>query len=162
MSTLPVTPAVDTTADAARLGAVRGLEGAFSELMTEFRRFYVQAAEVASPGMLPGTFKVLAAVARIGPITLSALAERLTADKGMMSRSVTELQGLGLIERTTDPADRRVRLIAVTPLGAERLDAARLPYEGRFFEVLESWSIESIEQLTSLLRALTAGETPEA
>ena len=38
--------------------AVRGLEGAFGELMGEFRRFYTQAAESVSPGMLPGTFKV--------------------------------------------------------------------------------------------------------
>lgn len=161
MSASPEAPPADPVVDAARVSAVRGLEGAFSELMSEFRRFYTQAAEIASPGMLPGTFKVLSTVARIGPVTLSALAERLTADKGMMSRSVTELEGLGLIERTADPTDGRVRLIAVTPLGSERLEAARLPSEGRFFEILESWPVESIERLSTLLRALTAGERPE-
>jgi DNA-binding MarR family transcriptional regulator len=148
--------------DDERFEAVQSLEASFSELMTAFRRHIAVAAERVSPGMLPGTFKVLSTVSRFGPITLSALAERLTADKGLTSRSVSELEELGFITRTPDPTDRRSRLIAVTPLGDERLADARAPHEGRLFTVLESWSVGDIRQLTVLLHAVATGETPEA
>lgn len=142
--------------------AVRRLEGAFSELMTEFRRVYVQAAESVSPGMLPGTYKVLSTISRCGSVNVSSLAERMAADKGQVSRSVTELEELGLVERTTDAADGRIKQIAVTPEGEVRLAAARLPYEGRLHEVIKDWPVETIDRLTELLHALATGGTPAA
>jgi DNA-binding MarR family transcriptional regulator len=154
-------PAASTGEPDPRHAAVRGLEGAFSELMTEFRRVYAQSAEAVSPGMLPGTFKVLSLIQRCGSTTVSGLAERLTADKGQVSRSVSELEDLGLVERTADAADGRIKLIAVTAEGQSRLEKARLPYEGRLHDVLKEWPIESIERLTGLLHALATGETPE-
>ncbi|MFT4029707.1 MAG: MarR family transcriptional regulator [Protaetiibacter sp.] len=157
-------PASAASADEpdARQAAVRGLEGAFGELMGEFRRVYAQAAESVSPGMLPGTFRVLSLINRAGSITVSGIAERMTADKGQVSRSVSELEDLGLVERTADASDGRIKLIALTAEGRRRLETARLPYEGRLHEVLKEWPIESIESLTTLLHALATGETPEA
>ncbi len=152
----PTTPAPDDE----RREAIDALEGSFSELVTVFRRLIAEAAETASPGMLPGTFKVLSAINRLGPITLSALAERLTADKGLTSRSVSELEGLGLVERTPDPLDRRSRLIAVTPLGTERLTAARAPHSGRLATALADWSVEDIRHAAVLLSALATGRAP--
>lgn len=154
-----VPPPTSPQAEAAdeRGDAIRALEGSFSELITVFRRLVSEAAEVASPGMLPGTFKVLSAVHRHGPVTLSALAERLSADKGLASRSVSELEGLGLVERTDDPVDRRSRLISLTPLGAERLEAARAPHSGRLAAALEDWSVDDIRHAAALLSALASG-----
>lgn len=161
MSTRPAAPTTPPAeAPDERGDAIRALEGSFAELITVFRRLISEAAEVASPGMLPGTFKVLSAVQRHGPVTLSALAERLSADKGLASRSVSELEGLGLVERTDDPTDRRSRLIAVTPLGAERLEAARTPHSGRLAASLEDWSVDDIRHATALLSALASGRAP--
>lgn len=143
-----------------RQAAVRGLEGAFGELMTEIRRLYAQTAEAVSPGMLPGTFKVLSLIQRCGSTTVSGLAERMTADKGQVSRSVSELEDLGLVERVADEADGRIKLISLTAEGQRRLEHARLPHEGRLTGVLADWPIESIENLTDLLHALARGETP--
>lgn len=143
-----------------RTAAVRALEASFSELMTAFRRYIAEAAERVSPGMLPGTFKALSTVHRFGPITLSTLAERLAADKGLVSRSISELEALGLVTRTPDPADGRSRLIAVTPEGDTRLSSARAPHEGRLFAVLEDWSLDDIRHLSTLLHALATGSTP--
>lgn len=150
------------TDQTARQKAVLGLEGAFGELMGEFRRIYAQAAESVSPGMLPGTYKVLSTIQRAGSISVSGLAERLAADKGQVSRSVTELEDLGLVERTADAADGRIKLITVTEEGHSRLQRARQPYEGRLSEVLADWPIDTIDKLTELLHALTAGETPRS
>lgn len=154
-------PAVSASADARR-AAVSGLEGAFSEVFNQFRRMVAQAAERMSPGMLPATFKVLTTIDRNGPITLSALAERLTADKGQLSRSVSELEDLGFVARSADPRDGRVRLIEVTEVGRERLATARTPFEGRLGVVLQEWPIETIESLSDLLRALASGRIPQA
>ncbi|MFT4212201.1 MAG: MarR family transcriptional regulator [Microbacterium sp.] len=152
----------DRPGDDTRRRAVRELEEAFSELMGEFRRVYTQAAAAASPGMLPGTFKALGAIARLGPVTLSALADRLTADKGLLSRQVTELESVGMIERRADPDDGRVRLIEITPHGRERLAAAREPYQAMLLETLDDWPLSSIDRLTSLIHALASGVVPHA
>lgn len=145
---------------AALAGAVQRLEGAFAELMTVFRRYYADAAETASPGLPPSSFKLLASINRAGSITLSQLAEHVGSDKGLASRQVSELEQLGFVERTTDPDDRRIRLITVTDLGRSRLAAAREPYHREMTRILSDWPIESIDSLASLLQALAAGERP--
>lgn len=150
----------DAATEAVHEQAVRGLEGAFGELMGEFRRYYAQAAESVSPGMLPGTFKVLSFIQRAGSVTVSGIAERMVADKGQVSRGVTELEDLGLVARTPDPDDGRIKLITVTAEGERRLAQARAPYERRLSEVLAEWPIESIERLTTLLQALAHGRPP--
>jgi len=149
-------------AEADRRRAVSDLEAAFSQLMTEFRRLYTQMAQEASPGMLPATIKTLAFISRFGPITQSALAERIPADKSLVSRQVSELESLGFVARTTDPTDARVRHIEVTDAGRERLAAARGPYERMLNEALADWSLSDVHRLTSLLHSLAKGFTPAA
>lgn len=140
--------------------AVRDLEGAFSLLFTQMRRAYAQASEAVSPGLLPGTFKVFTVIDQVGPVTASTLAERLTTDKAGISRAVTELEALALIERTPDPSDARVRLITVTPFGRERLQAVRYPFVDRLEEATGEWQMESIERLSGLVRALATNIIP--
>ena len=147
--------------DAAREAAVHALEQSFSELMTVFRRFVAEAAERVSPGMLPATFTTLSVVSRFGPMTLSALAERLAADKGFLSRSISELEDLGLVTRTPDPHDRRSRLIAVSELGHGRLAEARAPHESRLHDAMADWSVDDIQHLSVMLHALAVGEVPD-
>jgi DNA-binding MarR family transcriptional regulator len=159
MTETPSTGPVRESSDPHR-EAVHRLEGALSELISRIRRFYVQIADEVSPGMLPGTFKLLTTIGRIGPTTSSALAHRLTADKGMISRQITDLESLGLIERTPDPDDGRSRLISLSPEGRNRLDAARRPYEQMLAASLAQWPTESIDQLTELLSAFASGEIP--
>ncbi|WP_417561776.1 MarR family winged helix-turn-helix transcriptional regulator [Microbacterium sp.] len=158
-------PVEGAAADAADLEetrrlAVRSLEGAFSQLFTQMRRAYAQAAEVVSPGMMPGTFKMFTVIERMGSASVSGLAERLDVDKSMISRSVSELEGLGLVERTADPDDGRIRLISITALGRERLESVRYPYLDRLGDVLSEWPLEQIDRLSVLLLALASGEAP--
>ncbi len=156
------TTGTDRPGDDTRRRAVRDLEEAFAQLMGEFRRVWAQAAAAASPGMLPGTYKTLGAVARLGPVTLSTLAEKLIADKGLLSRQVTELEAVDMIVRSADPDDGRVRLIEITPHGRERLTAAREPYQRMLLTALGDWPLSSIDRLTSLIHALASGAVPRA
>ncbi|MEQ6897720.1 MarR family winged helix-turn-helix transcriptional regulator [Microbacterium sp. KR10-403] len=139
-----------------RRDAARDLEGAFSLLFTQLRRSYAQAADTVSSGLLPGTFKVFTVIDKIGPVSASTLAERMDVDKGGISRAVTELENLGLIERELDPCDARVRLISVTPFGNERLQIVRYPFVDRLEQATAEWTVESMERLSTLVQALAA------
>lgn len=144
----------------ARAQAVRALESEFGELVTHFRRVMIEMADRVSPGMLPGAYKVFTTINRCGSVTQSALAERLLVDKGQLSRTVRELEHLGLVERTRDHDDRRVSLLALTALGHERLKEARLPQESMLLDSLGDWPIDDIDNLTRLLHALTGSIRP--
>ncbi len=144
----------------ARTAAVRALESQFGELIGQFRRLISEAAERVSPGMLPGAYKVFTTIVRRESLTSSALAEILMTDKGQISRTVRELEALGLIERTPDPADGRSSLLSATAEGTARLAAARVPNEGALQQSLIAWDIADIERLTTLLHALTTGTRP--
>lgn len=146
----------------ARAEALTALEGSFEALMRQWRRSYAEAAGCVSPGMLPGTYKVLTMIAHAGASTVSTLAEHLNADKGLVSRTVSELEDLSLVARVPDPNDGRVRLISLTELGSSRLHHARAPYQHLLAEELNSWPVATISQLTSLINALASGETPHA
>ncbi|MEZ0050428.1 DNA-binding MarR family transcriptional regulator [Mycobacterium sp. MAA66] len=54
-----------------------------------------------------------------------ALAEAIGADKTRIIRTLDELQDNGYIERTPDPEDRRVRLLAITKAGRKLKDAVQ-------------------------------------
>lgn len=144
----------------ARTDAVRALEAQFGELINRFRRILTDNANKVSPGMLPGAYKVFTTIVRRESVTQSALAEHLLVDKGQLSRTVRELEELGLIERVADPHDRRASLLSPTALGLERLSAAREPQEDLLLRTLDDWAIADIENLTRLLHALTTGVRP--
>ncbi|MEV4668232.1 MarR family winged helix-turn-helix transcriptional regulator [Microbacterium sp. LWO12-1.2] len=150
-----------TDSPEARAAAVRALEAEFGELITHFRRLIMENANRVSPGMLPGAYKALTTIARCEQVTASALAERMLMDKGQVSRTVRELEELALIERSPDPSDGRSSLLRLTPLGTDRLAAARAPQEGMLMSTLHDWSLTDIGNLTRLLHALASGVTPE-
>ncbi|WP_315943089.1 MarR family winged helix-turn-helix transcriptional regulator [Microbacterium festucae] len=144
----------------ARTDAVRALEAEFSELITRMRRILTENANRVSPGMLPGAYKVFTTIARRESISQSALADTLIVDKGQLSRTVRELEQLGLIRREPDPADGRASILFPTPFGLERLAEARAPQENTLLDALEDWPVDDIHSLTRLLHALTTGVVP--
>lgn len=144
----------------ARTDAVRALEGEFGELINRMRRILTENANRVSPGMLPGAYKVFTTIARRGSVSQSVLADALVVDKGQLSRTVRELEDLGLISRAPDPDDRRVSILSPTPAGLERLAAARAPQEDTLATALQQWPLGDIENLTRLLHALTTGVRP--
>jgi len=146
----------------ARTEAVRALEAEFGDMVNRMRRMLADNAHRLSPGMLPAAYKVFTTIVRRERVTLSALAETLVADKGQISRTVRELEGLGLVTRTPDPDDGRSSLISATPQGLARLETARAPQQSTLLQRLDSWSIDEIDSLTRLLHALSSGQTPAA
>ncbi|MGW6201925.1 MarR family winged helix-turn-helix transcriptional regulator [Kribbella sp. NPDC055110] len=62
-------------------------------------------------------YSVLTALDDTPVRTQAALADAIGADKSRIIGTLDELQQSGLIERTPDPADRRVRLLSITSQG---------------------------------------------
>jgi DNA-binding MarR family transcriptional regulator len=62
-------------------------------------------------------YSVLTALDETPVRTQAALADAIGADKSRIIGTLDELQDAGLIERTPDPDDRRVRLLSITAKG---------------------------------------------
>ncbi|MFA5710979.1 MarR family winged helix-turn-helix transcriptional regulator [Mycolicibacterium sp.] len=76
-------------------------------------------------GLTMWGYSVLVALDR-GPMrSQAALAESINADKTRIIPTLDELQAQGYIERHPDPADRRVRLLALTDSGRRVKDSAQ-------------------------------------
>jgi DNA-binding MarR family transcriptional regulator len=164
MVTTP-TPEARTSAARASAGdqhtlAVQALEAEFGELIARFRRLITEAAHRVSPGMLPGAYKVFTTIIRQEHTTMSALAEMLMMDKGQLSRTVRELEQLGLVNRVPDPKDGRSSILSPTAEGVARLEAARVPQQDGLSHALAGWHVDDIRELTRLMHALLSEQTP--
>jgi DNA-binding MarR family transcriptional regulator len=94
---------------------------------------------------------------RHGPMTLSHLAETIGADAPYTTVIVDKLEAHGLAERRPHPADRRRKLVALTPAGHRAVataDAILL----RPPRALASLPAHDLEQLTRLLTRLADGD----
>ena len=79
---------------------------------------------------------VLTALAEQPVRTQAALAQAIRADKSRIIGVLDELQQRGLIRRQPDPADRRVRLLSLTPAGDRLRRAVEAAIRGREAELL--------------------------
>ena len=130
------------------LGSVEAeLRGIFRRLK---RRTAERAAEV-HPELLPSSYAVLRCLWENGPARGSLLAAEFGIDKAAMSRHLQHLADLGLVDRTTDPADRRATLVAVAEAAQELLtqddDHRRKLWEDRFAD----WDVAEVRTFARLL-----------
>ncbi|MGJ6980972.1 MarR family winged helix-turn-helix transcriptional regulator [Aestuariimicrobium soli] len=140
--------------------AIRRLEQAMELLGRRIRDYYREVAEQLDPGLQPHTFKVLVCIDRLAPVSVSALTEQLASDKGQVSRSVSELESRGLVLRTSDPRDARVRLVEPTPQARERLEHARHPFSQLLRESVNDWGVDEVDDFSSLLEKMAGAVVP--
>ncbi|RCK56851.1 MarR family winged helix-turn-helix transcriptional regulator [Microbacterium sorbitolivorans] len=137
--------------------AIQAVEGEFMQMVSRFRRLIARRAEQLSPGLLPGAYKVFTTILQSGPLTASALVDQLMLDKSQLSRTITDLEKRGLIERTPDPNDRRSHLLSATEKGRAGHAAFHTTPETRTLRAkLDDWDIDDIHRLATLLHALNA------
>jgi DNA-binding MarR family transcriptional regulator len=118
-----------------------------------------------SHGLESWEFDVLAALRRAGaPYQLSPgkLLKETLVTSGTMTNRVDRLAARGLVERTSDPADRRTVKVRLTDPGRELVDTAvagHLDNERRLLAALDG---PGQEQLATLLRTLliSLGDQP--
>ncbi|MDM4762772.1 helix-turn-helix domain-containing protein [Galbitalea sp. SE-J8] len=79
------------------------------------------------------------------------LCAQLGIDKGAISRQVTQLKELGLVETAPDPADGRASLITATPAARAAVDAARADIRLDYARVFEGWDERELADFARLL-----------
>ncbi|WP_261165820.1 MarR family winged helix-turn-helix transcriptional regulator [Microbacterium sp. Marseille-Q6965] len=143
--------------DDARDAAIRRVEGEFSEIAQRFQRIVMRNAELLSPGLLPGAYKVFTTIVRHGPVKASELTERMMVDKSQLSRLIAILEERELVVRSPDPHDRRAQLLEATPAAKARLEEVRGPREYGLLRELRRWPVADVERLADLLHTLVQG-----
>ena len=108
-------------------------------------------------GMSINQLKTLHLVAHKPGVTQTSVAERLGVTTASISTSVRDLETQGLIERRADPADARVMLLHLAPMGLQIFKGVFDGFTRTFAELLDTLEADEQEQLVSLLeKALTA------
>jgi len=106
-------------------------------------------------------FPLLVGIERRGPIGVVELADGVGRDYTTVSRQVARLESLGLVERRTGAADRRVREAVVTAEGKAMTDAVDIARERLAKAIFATWDERDVEDLIRLMRkyadALTRG-----
>lgn len=97
-------------------------------------------------------FPLLVGVGRFGPIGVVDLGERVGRDYSTVSRQVAKLETLGLVERRTGQADRRVSEAVITKKGQAMTKAIDKARDRILKKMLADWSPQDIEKLAYLLR----------
>ena len=92
-----------------------------SRLRLTVARLHRRLRQSADPGLTISQLSTLASIERDGPITLGALARIEQVQPPTMTALTGKLEDAGLVTRTIDPTDRRIRRVAVTPAGAKLL-----------------------------------------
>ncbi|QNE34547.1 MarR family winged helix-turn-helix transcriptional regulator [Leifsonia shinshuensis] len=110
-------------------------------------------AVYAQHGLTEGDFDVLATLRRAGAPyerTPGELAEHTMVTSGGMSKRIDRLEGAGLVSRRASSTDGRGRVVALTPDGLERIDAAvtaHLANERRLVDELSPADARALERI---------------
>lgn len=113
-------------------------------------------AALAALDTTPRAICVLAH-ASVAELTQSRIGELCGLDKTTMVGTMDELERAGLAERRPSTTDRRARIIAVTPAGAELLAAGQAVVDRIHAEMLSALPPEDREVLVRVLRTLVLG-----
>jgi DNA-binding MarR family transcriptional regulator len=111
-------------------------------------QFYDQF--LAPMGLRATQFSMLAKLARLGPLTIKALADELVMDRTTLGRNILPLEREGLIRIEPGRDDRRRRELVLTDSGVKRLRAATYGWK----QAQKQFSARFGEQRTRGLRAM--------
>ncbi|MFF6780898.1 MarR family transcriptional regulator [Streptomyces sp. NPDC012510] len=103
------------------------------------------------PGASAG---VLTLIGRHGGMRMSRLAELLSVDISVTSRHVAHVAARGWIERLPDPADKRSRILRLTPEGRAVVAELDRRTSRLMADRLSDWSDNEVGQLIRLLGRL--------
>lgn len=101
-------------------------------------------------------FPPLVLIARLGPIGVVELANRLGRDYTTVSRQVARLQALDLVERRPSLADKRVHEAVATPRGQAACDSLDRAREEMAVVLFADWSRKDFDDLVRLMRRLAS------
>jgi DNA-binding MarR family transcriptional regulator len=156
MPTPPPAPITAAASDADRETLVRELS---MHAITALRALQHEAQRAFEPlGLRPSQVLVLEMIQR-GLDQPKLLADGLGTVQSAVTAVLNELQEVGLIDRSTDPEDRRRVRVSVTDHGRDMLGQAGQVWLQSAEAILADVGLEDLRATARVVRALT-GETP--
>jgi DNA-binding MarR family transcriptional regulator len=127
-------------------------------------RAYRAAARDAVDGVPGGPrgYQVLTSAVDGTPCTQLALANKLGIDRTVMTYLLDDLVRAGLVERRPDPADRRVRRVALTDAGSAKVCEVERRLRCAEEEVLGPLEPAERDTLRALLRRVATRNASDA
>lgn len=99
---------------------------------------------------------VLSILGKAGPSRISDIADGLQVNLSVASRHLHALQEKGFVERIADPEDGRSSLVAISPAGREKLEAAHRRLADGLADSLADWKPAEVSALAGGLVRLHA------
>lgn len=115
----------------------------------------------ADMGLTPSLLSALAVVHVHGPLTLGAVAQLEGIAPPTVTKIVTKLQDQGLVERITDPSDRRVCRVATTDAGEQllaRSRARKTAWLAARLDALPADDLEVLQRASQIIESLLAAD----
>ena len=100
--------------------------------------------------MLEGLLAAIQVHGQDGAINVTQLAQQFKKPMPVISRGLRQLEDDGLIERETDPNDRRKTLVRITPKGYADSNLCEEALSDYFDCVMARLTPEQLEQITAL------------
>ncbi|MGH3471650.1 MAG: MarR family winged helix-turn-helix transcriptional regulator [Nocardioidaceae bacterium] len=104
----------------------------------------------------PSCFPLAKVLMSVDGMRVSDLATKVELDTSTVSRQIKQFEDKGIVMRTSDPADGRASLVALTDLGRKQMQGAFQRRFDRLRLVLQPWSERDRRTLKDLLTRLTA------
>ena len=134
----------------------REFEQLFRAVYLNFHRRDAPRSQLANASLA-----VLEHLALAGPLTVGEAAAHLRRAQSVVSEIVSHLERQGLLERETDPVDRRRTLVWLTPAGQTTLRRQReVLSEELLTGALARMPQEQVDSLLGALRALVQSVAP--
>ncbi|MEO8288517.1 MAG: MarR family transcriptional regulator [Chloroflexota bacterium] len=114
----------------------------------------LEGEHLAKYDLTPAQFGVLAHLIANEGITQQALSERLFVTKGNVCGLIGRLEERGLVQRESDPEDRRSNLLHLTVKGRELAERVVPANEQFISEYMSTLTVDEQHTLRNLLRRL--------
>lgn len=134
-----------------RFEALSALEHEFGVMNRRMRRVMAERAAMVHPDLGPVAYSMLGALWEGGPQRATALADLFAIDKGAVSRTVQQLEELGLIERTPDLDDRRASTLSLSAEGRRRIEEVARIRQAGWNAQMSDWTEDELDQFVAML-----------
>jgi len=109
---------------------------------------------IHSLGLGLSDFGVLEALLHKGPMPVNTLGSKVRLTSGSITALVDRLARKGLLERREDPADRRTRMVHLTPAGRKLISCAFAEHEAAMDRATSGLTPVERTQAADLIRKL--------
>ena len=142
-------------------GPMRDIERELVVLVRRVRRTTAENARRLHPDLQPSAYPVLVHIADREPTRACEVVDQVGMEKGGVSRQVAHLEQLGLVRRSSDPADRRAQTLVLTEDGRARLERLTGQRRTDFEKRLSAWSPGELASFAEQLARYNACLEPE-